>query len=407
MIIKARVVVTMDGPPIPEGAVLIDGNRIVRVGRAAEFSFAGQEPVIELPDLALLPGLINAHCHLDYTMMRRAISPPPSFTSWIERLNALKRSLDNDDYRAAIARGFEELKRWGTTTVCNIEAFPELMPHMPPSPIRTWWFYEMIDIRHRLTTDDVVAGALMFFQHRDDSIGGFGLSPHAPYTASTQLYQLANKCASTMHMPLMTHLAESREELDMFCNGHGDLYELMRSLNRPMGDCGKGPPFSRLWQSGAIDSSWLLTHMNELTEADIALLASLPAGGTPHVIHCPGSHRYFRHSRFAYRALHDMGVNISIATDSLASTDSLSLLAELRRVRSLETWLGAEEALRTITVNPARALQRENILGRVVPGALADLIAIPICGKVADIHEELIAYAEPVPWMMIDGKIRP
>ena len=108
MIIKASVVVTMDGPPIAHGAVLIDGNRIARVGHVAELAFAGQRPVIELPDHALLPGLINAHCHLDYTMMRNAISPPPSFTSWVERLNALKRSLDSDDYLAAIARGFAE-----------------------------------------------------------------------------------------------------------------------------------------------------------------------------------------------------------------------------------------------------------------------------------------------------------
>jgi len=406
MIIKARVVVPMDGPPIEGGAVLVEKNRIRAVNSAAALASDGGESIVDLSEHALLPGLINAHCHLDYTMMRRAISPQSSFTSWVERLNALKRSLDSDDYLAAIARGFEELKRWGTTTVCNIEAFPELMPRMPPAPIRTWWFYEMIDIRHRLTTDDVIAGALMFFQHRDDTTGGFGLSPHAPYTASARLYQLANECASNMQMPLMTHLAESREELDMFRHARGPLYEFMRSLKRPMGDCGVSAPFSRLWQSGAIDSGWLLTHMNELTDEDFALLASLPAGGTPHIIHCPGSHRYFRHSRFAYRILHEMGVNICIGTDSLASTDSLSLLAELRWLRAKEEWLTAEDALRTVTVNPARALQRDNLLGRIAPGALADLIAIPICGKFPDIHEELVAYAKPVPWMMIDGKIR-
>jgi cytosine/adenosine deaminase-related metal-dependent hydrolase len=405
MIIKARVVVTMDGPPHSDGAVLIEGNRIVGVGRAEEFAQRA-EAVLDLGGRVLLPGLINAHCHLDYTMMRHAISPSPSFTQWVKRINAIKRSLDSDDYLRAIARGFAELKRWGTTTVCNIEAFPELMLRMPPAPIRTWWFYEMIDIRHRVTTDDVVAGALMFFQHRDDVIGDFGLSPHAPYTASTQLYHLAKECAAPTQMPLMTHLAESREELEMFCDARGPLYDFMRSLKRPMSDCGLGSPFGRLWQTGAVDSNWLLTHMNELTEDDFALLANLPPGSAPHVVHCPGSHRYFRHSQFAYRRLHELGVNICVGTDSLASTDSLSLLGELRRVRAAEPWLGAEELLRTVTVNPARALRRENALGRIVPGALADLIALPTCGTVTTVHEEIVAYAEPVSWMMIDGKIR-
>ena len=213
MILRARTLVTMAGPPIEHGAVAVEGNRIVAVGHVPDLAWVYRRAEsIDLGDVALLPGLINAHCHLDYTMMRHAISPPKSFTAWVQRINALKRSLDSDDYLAAIRRGFAELKKWGTTAVCNLEAFPELMVKLPPSPIRTWWFYEMIDIRHRITTDDVVAGALSFFQHRGNSLDHFGLSPHAPYTASISLYQLANSCAQAFTMPLTTHVAESREE---------------------------------------------------------------------------------------------------------------------------------------------------------------------------------------------------
>jgi cytosine/adenosine deaminase-related metal-dependent hydrolase len=406
MIIRAGAVLTMDGPPIPGGEVRISGNRITGVEAGGSLRADASGDVIDLTDHVVMPGLINAHCHLDYTMMRRAIAPPRSFTAWVQRINAIKRSLDSDDYLAAIARGFEELKRWGTTTVCNIEAFPELMPRLPAAPIRTWWFYEMIDIRHRITTDEVVAGALMFFQRRDETAGGFGLSPHAPYTASTMLFHLANDCAATLEMPLMTHVAESREELEMFRDARGPLYEFMASLRRPMDDCGGDTPFGRLWKTGAIDSTWLLTHMNELTEDDFALLATLPLGAAPNVVHCPGSHRYFRHSPFAYRRLHALGVNICVGTDSLASNDSLSLLAELRLLQRTEPWLEASELLRTITVNPARALRRENQLGRITPGALADLIAIPFSHKMETIHQEVVAFAQPIPWTMIDGKIR-
>jgi cytosine/adenosine deaminase-related metal-dependent hydrolase len=405
MIIRARQVVTMDGPPVENGAVAIEGNRIVAVGTVPDLQWVSDGPVHDLGDQILLPGLINAHCHLDYSMMRGAIAPPKQFTPWVQRINALKRSLDSADYLAAIRRGFADLKKWGTTSVCNIEAFPELMTRLGPSPVRTWWFYEMIDIRHRITTEDVVAGALAFFQHRGNTLDSFGLSPHAPYTASLNLYQLANACASAFTMPLTTHLAESTEEFVMFRHGGGPLYDFMASLQRPMTDCGASTPFGHLWSNGAIGPQWLLVHMNALIEEDFQLLAELPRGAGPHVIHCPGSHRYFSHPPFPARRLHELGVNLCLGTDSLASTDSLSLFEEMRLMRAVEPWLRPEELLRMVTVNPARALRRRGQLGRIAPGALADLIALPAPGSLGGVYEDIVNHDEPISWMMIDGQI--
>src|SRR5688572_23801294 len=98
MIIQAGAVVTMDGSPIKSGAVQIEGNEIVWVGPSHEASIAKFDEVISLPGYVLLPGLINAHCHLDYTAMRGAILQQSSFTAWVQRINAVKRSLDSDDY---------------------------------------------------------------------------------------------------------------------------------------------------------------------------------------------------------------------------------------------------------------------------------------------------------------------
>ena len=406
MIIRARQVVTMDGPPIENGAVAIEGNRIVAVGTVPDLQWVSDGPVLDLGEQVLLPGLINAHCHLDYTMMRGAITAPKQFTAWVQRINALKRSLDSEDYLTAIQRGFRRLKKWGTTSVCNIEAFPELMTRLGPSPLRTWWFYEMIDIRHRITTEDVVAGALAFFQHRGNSLDNFGLSPHAPYTASLKLFELANACASSFTMPLTTHLAESAEEFAMFRHRTGALYDFMASLNRPMKDCGTSTPFGHLWRSGAVGPQWLLVHMNTLIEEDFQLLAELPRGAGPHIVHCPGSHRYFSHPPFPARRLTELGVNLCLGTDSLASTDSLSLFEEMRKLRATEPWLRPEELLRMVTVNPARALRRRGQLGKIAPGALADLIAVPSPGSLGGVYEDIVNHDEPVSWMMIDGQIR-
>jgi cytosine/adenosine deaminase-related metal-dependent hydrolase len=206
-------------------------------------------------------------------------------------------------------------------------------------------------------------------------------------------------------MPLTTHLAESHEEFAMFQHGSGALYDFMSSLLRPMQDCGQATPFAHLWNSGAINGQWILAHMNELTDGDFSLLAEVQRGAAPTIVHCPGSHRYFGHTPFQYRRLHDLGINLCVATDSLASTDSLSLLEELRSLAASEPWLSHEQLLRTITVNPARALRRRGQLGQITPGALADLIAVPVSGNLGTIHEEIVQFDRPIPWTMIDGQI--
>lgn len=401
MIFRARTLVTMEGPPIEDGAVAVRGNRIQAVGsfRNVKRLYSGKS--IDLGARVLLPGLINSHCHLDYTILRKSILCQNSFTRWVGRINALKRYLSEEDYLNSIADGFDELKKWGTTTVLNIESFPELMPRMPAPPIRTWWFYEMIDLRHRITTEEVVAGAFVFFQDRPEWLGGFGLSPHAPYTASEELYRLANDCARVAGMPLTTHLGESREEDQMFRNGSGEFYDFLASLGRNMDDCGHGSAFANLLRKGLIGPNWLLVHLNEMSEEDFDLIRHYKLN----IVHCPESHRYFKHSLFQHKRLHDLGMNICLGTDSLASNEGLNLFAEMRAVLNGEPWMSPEEVLKTVTVNAAAALNLEDSLGKLVPGAFADMIALPFNGEVPRVYEAILQHRQPVEWMMVDGRM--
>src|SRR3954466_6681304 len=129
MILKASIVLPLNGPPIQDGAVVIDDNLVVATGPAADFTSPSVE-VVNLGDVVLMPGLINTHCHLDYSTLRYAISPQRSFADWVRRINAIKRTLSIEDFERAIFRGFDELRTWGTTSVCNIESMPELMMTM-------------------------------------------------------------------------------------------------------------------------------------------------------------------------------------------------------------------------------------------------------------------------------------
>ncbi|MDD5349683.1 MAG: amidohydrolase family protein [Chthoniobacteraceae bacterium] len=406
MILRAKTVVTMTGLPLEDGAVSVDSSgRITAVGPFAEVARgAPGGEVTDLGEYVLLPGLINAHCHLDYTGLRNALNRQASFTRWIARINALKRQMTNDDYLEAIAAGFREMRAWGTTSVCNLEAFPELLARMPRPPLRTWWFLELIDLRSRVPADTLLAGALSFLERHEDWLGGFGLNPHAPYTASPELYRLCAECAAECGLPLTTHLAESADEEAMFRRGEGELAAFMRQIGRPMDDCGHGlSSFANAVRNGLAGPGWLIAHANELDAADVALIAATP--GDWHVVHCPRSHAFFGHRPFPWEALEAAGVCISLGTDSLASNESLSLFAEMQALQQARPRLTSETLLKTVTTHPARALGKAGELGVIRPGAHADLIALPFAGATAQVYDAIVANRSPVPWIMLNGNI--
>src|ERR1051325_4605689 len=132
MIIRARVVVTMDNAPIENGAVAISGNRIADVGTFKEIKSRNNGNTLDLGDQLLLPGLINAHCHLDYTCLRGKIPPQESFSDWIRAINNQKAELAGNDYVASINDGFSEVKKFGTTAITNLPAFPQLISEIQP-----------------------------------------------------------------------------------------------------------------------------------------------------------------------------------------------------------------------------------------------------------------------------------
>jgi cytosine/adenosine deaminase-related metal-dependent hydrolase len=398
MIFRARIVVTMDGPPIENGAVVVEGDRIVDVGTFAEIKARNSNEVVDLGEQTLLPGLINAHCHLDYSCLRRMIPPQESFTDWIRAINAAKAKLAPGDYLKSVAAGFAEAQKFGTTSIVNYEAFPELVGRMP-APIRTWWLAELIDVRNPHLPEQIVDLAMLSISPMENQ----GLAPHAPFTASLDLYRLCQETGRRHDLPLSTHLAESREEMLMFRDATGPLYDFMEKIGRDMRDCGQGTPLEYLMRHAALDERWLIVHLNELAESDFDLLAR--ATTKFHVVHCPRSHSYFEHSPFPFQSLDALGFNICLGTDSLASNDDLSLFAEMRELRLNEPTLAPERILEMVTVNPARALGRQSALGRIKPGFPADMIALPFEGK-GDPFDEIIAFRKAVSWAMVDGQAR-
>jgi cytosine/adenosine deaminase-related metal-dependent hydrolase len=378
MLYLADSVLPISSPALTRGAVRVEGPEIVAVGPASELPARPGEAVTDLGASTLLPGLINAHCHLDFTRFKGAISAR-SFTEWIKMINALRRSFTTRDYVDSIAEGFEMLAQGGVTTVANIEAFPELLPHLPVPPLRTWWFLELIDVRSRINGDETLLGALSFFEKHPEWLGGFGLSPHAPYTASVDLYRLARTCGEKYGMLSTTHIAESVEEHEMFSHASGPLYDFMAALGRDNSDCGQGSALSHLVDHGVIGPNCIIAHLNYLQDYDYELVA----GSGASVVHCPKCHTYFGHAPFPLKALRDRGVNICLGTDSLASNNALDMRSEMREAQAMHG-LGDREVLEMVLLNGARALGQAGKLGQISPGSAADLTAFPHAARETD-----------------------
>ncbi len=401
MIVRARAAITMCGAPIEDAAVAVADGTITAAGPWDKLRSDKAGEVVDLGDHVLLPGLINAHCHLDYTGMRGSIPPPSSFAEWVRAINERKAVLQAEDYLRAIADGFAEAAAFGTTTLCNLEAFPELLVQIPRPRLRTWWFAEMLDVRGRVDAGELHARIAAVFAEREGWLGGIGLAPHAPFTASAELYADAAAVAREHQLPLTTHLAESHEEMEMFANAKGSLFEFLRSIGRPTGDCGGATPLAVFLATGVFDERWIVAHLNELTVDDLQLLGTGPKF---HVVHCPRSHAYFRHSPFKMHELRALGFNICVGTDSLASNSDLSLFAELRQLRRDNASLRAVDLLEMVTINPARALNEEDSLGCLAPGFHADLIAIPVTTTPGELLDAVIDFEGAVPWTMVAGE---
>jgi aminodeoxyfutalosine deaminase len=399
MIVRARTVITMDREPIDNGAVVVSENRIADVGKFDGIKTRNAGEVVDLCERALLPGLINAHCHLDYTCLRGKIPPQKTFTDWIRVINAEKAKLSPKDYLASINEGFAEAKRFGTTTIANLTAFPDLIPQIE-APIRTWWFAELIDVRAPEHENEMVDRALDSVQPAHNS----GLAPHTLFTASADLYRRCQEIAPQRNILLTTHLAESHEEMEMFHDASGPLYEFMKNIGRPMEDCGNETPLESF--VGALGDrpipQWIVAHLNEMTQRDFELLER--SKRQFHIVNCPRSHDYFKHSHFPFERLRSLGFNICLGTDSLASNEDLSLFAEMRAFQRREPAISPEEIVKMVTINPAMALHQEKMIGRIRPGFCADLIAMQ-CSEGDNSFEQIVGFDGSIDWIMVNGKM--
>lgn len=405
MIIRARLLVPMAGAPIDDGAVVISEGRIRHVGAWKKLrQDAGQ--VVDLGEAILMPGLVNAHCHLDYTSMAGLVQSTGKFPDWIKGLLALKAHWSFTEYAQSWLTGAQMLLRTGTTTVLDIEAVPELLPDvLDATPVRVCSFLEMTGVRNRRPAAELIQEVLEKIEQTQTSNRWPGLSPHAPYSTVPELLRQTASVARQRGLRMTMHLSESIDEFEMFASATGALFEWLKG-QRPMDDCGLGSPVRHLGRHGMLGPDLLAVHVNYLANGDEELLASNGVG----VVHCPRSHSFFGHGPFPVDRLRRSGVTLALGTDSLASVSrtrgkpfELNMFLEMREFASKQSQFAPETIVGMATINGAFVLGRKGQIGEISEGAFADLVALPFVPG-HDVYERILAHEGPVLASMIAGQ---
>jgi 5-methylthioadenosine/S-adenosylhomocysteine deaminase len=369
----------VEGDPLRDGAVAVaDDGTIAAVGPAAQLG-AGER----FEGCVIVPGLVNCHTHLEYAVYA-GFGDGLSFSSWIGLHVARKSLLDLDEMRAIATDGAQACLRSGVTTVGDCSFAGAAAEAAAETGLRAIVYLEVFG-RDRTALDRFDELRARVEPALSDRVR-LGVSPHAPYTCTLELYEA---CAE-LGLQLATHLGESVAERRYLLDGSGDWASFAELLVPPPGTTG----IRLLAGAGLLRPGVMAAHCVDVEEEEIALLAQGGVG----VAHCPRSNGYLGCGVAPLEELLAAGVPVGIATDSPASTPSFDLFEELRtaivaaRARAgRPEALSAARALELATLGGARVLGLEQEVGSLVPGKQADLAVVSLAGSPFDPVEDPVA----------------
>jgi cytosine/adenosine deaminase-related metal-dependent hydrolase len=387
---RAAWVVPIGRPPIQGGVVGVDRGMIATVGDRPS------GPVEDLGDVALLPGLVNAHTHLELSWMRGRVPPSGSMPDWASALIALRQTSPIDP-ADPIAEAIAEMRASGTCLVGDITNTLASCAPLAASRLSGVVFHELIGFSAR-DPDGLVSRAL-------DQASALppaerlrmALAPHAPYSVSPPLFQsIARRAAGR---PISVHLGESPDEVEFLRAGTGAWRGVLERLGA-FNDAWVPPacsPVAYLDRLGLINRNLLAVHGVQLTDAELARLAVADAT----LVTCPRSNQWTGAGVPPIARFYASGVRIAVGTDSLASVGDVNLFAELAEIRRLAPAVAPRAILQSATRSGADALGFGAELGSLEAGKRAEIIAVRIPSGLQDVEEYLVSGIQPfdVRWL--------
>ncbi len=374
--LRARWVLTMDGPPIERGIVTIANQCIESVGPQNSCA----DDLQDLGNVVLMPGLVNTHTHLEFSDQQIPLGKPGmQMADWIRQVIAA-RNRRRRDSAAAIKRGLQESLAAGVTTLGEIAtaAASDYPINGLPQLIT---FQEVIGFSSARQASVLADLTNRLLNCPADRM--VGISPHAPYTVHPQLLSQLVEQAVVKQLPVAMHLAESRDELQLLASNDGPLRDLLQQ--RSMWDAESLAHSTRpldYLKILARAPRVLVVHGNYLEPDEIRFLAEQKDHMA--VVYCPRTHDFFGHTRYPLPEMLAAGVRVALGTDSRASNPDLGLLGEMRFLFKNFPELDSTQILSLGTLAGAAALGVAHDVGSITPGKIANLTAVACHADVAN-----------------------
>jgi cytosine/adenosine deaminase-related metal-dependent hydrolase len=369
-IYRASWVCPGDRPPIDNGCVVVHDGRISFVGSfASRPENDSKSQVIDLGEGAIIPGLVNAHTHLEFSDLVQPFGKPGiKFTDWIRLVVNHRRNVRASDVekKDAIIQGIKESFDAGVWSIGEISTQPILanayskFSHQRPVEIAL--FLEQLghspdkfqSLRQELS-EHLQSNKLA------DKRLSFAASPHAPYSVNWQLFDQVVQEASTADAPVAMHIAETTAERQFLDSSTGDFVDLLQDFG-VWEQISFSPRRSIKGFLGRLSHAprSLVIHGNYLTDEELDIIAR---NKNMSIVYCPRTHHFFGHAPYPLKAMLDRDITVALGTDSRASNPDLDLFEELKLVASRFGWLKWDEVLRLSTKNAADALGVEARLG--------------------------------------------
>jgi cytosine/adenosine deaminase-related metal-dependent hydrolase len=390
---RAAWVLPVADRPIRDGWVAVEQGRIVALGRNA--GTAGID--IDLGSVALLPGLVNAHTHLELSYLRSQVPAADAFVTWIRGVMAARRQRpdpQSSEIMDGIRAGIDEAVRTGTALVGDISN--TLATHAPlvDSPLSAVLFYELI----RFSAPDPAALVDQACQQIDALPASASVRPslaaHAPYSVAPLVFRAIREAIDRRpFVPCSVHLSESREEVAFIETGEGEWRRFLEEVGSWTPDwVAPGvSPVRFLDDSGFLNERVLAVHGVQMTDEDLARLA---ARGTT-VVACPRSNAFTGAGVPPIARFYEAGVAVAVGTDSLASTPDLNVFSELAAMRKLARDVPAFQLIESATLTGARALGFDAEYGTLEPGKRARILGVRVPDAVSDVEEYLLSGIGP------------
>ncbi len=375
----ARWVVPVTQSPIENGCVVEQEGIITYVGGMGDAP-PGEDH--DLGDSVLLPGIINAHTHLELTSMRGFLEDL-CFNDWIDKLRSSRKEALTDEMLLDSARfGIVEGLHAGITTYADTCSTGLVMQAMLEMGVRGIMYQETFGSAPEQCDQsmEMLRAAIDRLSPMQTDLVRLGVSPHAPYTICDSLYSASADLARELGLPMGLHIAESASEQEIVCNASGPFAEEWRLRGLSVVPRARSP-VALLEATGCLSSSTLLIHCVQLDGEDIDTIARHGCS----VAHCPASNAKFGHGISPVAELIARGVTVGLGSDSVASNNRMDILEEARlaalfqrAVNRSERAFSAQQALEMATIGGARALGIGEKVGSLEVGKDADLSAFSL-----------------------------